>query len=150
LIVAEEFCPSRNTKHASPTGAARVLRMLFHLNVTERSGQGISWDEEMPPVYGDVPASPPGYDLGDGGSSTMEDYRGSPLALPEYEELEPLDMFDRLDRDDRQPSTQENFPEVSLYESRWRTRLTPDDLTAEPHHSRRRSLQDSDSEEENS
>ena len=45
----------------TPTGAARVLRMQFNLNVTERCGLGISWDEEMPPVYEDVPASPPGY-----------------------------------------------------------------------------------------
>ncbi|KAI5297171.1 hypothetical protein KEM56_005031 [Ascosphaera pollenicola] len=64
LIVAEEFAtlsPSGGVKSSTPTGAARVLRMLFHLNVTERSGLGISWDEEMPPVYSDVPPSPPTY-----------------------------------------------------------------------------------------
>jgi len=44
-----------------PTGAARVLRMQFHLLVTERSGLGISWDEEIPPVYENIPASPPSY-----------------------------------------------------------------------------------------
>ena len=32
-----------------------------HLHVTERAGLGISWDEEQPPMYGDVPASPPSY-----------------------------------------------------------------------------------------
>ena len=46
-----------------PTGAARVLRMQFRLNITERSGLGISWDEEVPPVYQDVKqAAPPTYE----------------------------------------------------------------------------------------
>lgn len=45
------------------TGAARVLRMQFRLNVTERSGLGISWDEEVPPIYQDVKHSaPPNYE----------------------------------------------------------------------------------------
>ncbi|CAI4052312.1 hypothetical protein SKDZ_15G4570 [Saccharomyces kudriavzevii ZP591] len=47
-----------------PTGAARVLRMQFRLTVTERSGLGISWDEEVPPIYQDVRLlSPPCYEL---------------------------------------------------------------------------------------
>lgn len=46
-----------------PTGAARVLRMQFRLNITERSGLGISWDEEVPPIYQDVKqAAPPTYE----------------------------------------------------------------------------------------
>lgn len=46
-----------------PTGSARVLRMQFKLNVTERSGLGIAWDDEVPPMYDDVSAlSPPTYD----------------------------------------------------------------------------------------
>jgi len=127
--------------------------MLFQLHLTERSDQGISWDEEMPPVYGDVPASPPGYSLGDAAGGTIEDYRGSPLELPEYEELERLDMFESLDREGRQStfrrlSLPESFPEASLYESRGRPRLTADDLIAEPHLTGRPSLQDSDSDEE--
>ncbi|CCD23014.1 Ldb19p NDAI_0A08610 [Naumovozyma dairenensis CBS 421] len=45
------------------TGAARVLRMQFRLLVTERSGLGISWDEEVPPIYQDVRSNgPPTYD----------------------------------------------------------------------------------------
>jgi hypothetical protein len=92
LIVAEEFCPNRNTQLVTPTGAARVLRMQFALIVTERAGMGISWDEEMPPVYEDVPASPPGYgsaDKTDGawGGAVMEDYHGPEL---EFEELESM------------------------------------------------------------
>ena len=92
LIVAEEFCPSKNTTLVTPTGAARVLRMQFGLIVSERAGMGISWDEEMPPVYEDVPPSPPGYgnaDRNDGvsGGATIEDYHGD---LPDYEELETM------------------------------------------------------------
>jgi hypothetical protein len=67
LIVAEEHCPNKNTRIVTPTGAARVLRMQFKNIVTERSGLGISWDEEQPPTYGDVPESPPTY-------SQFEDY----------------------------------------------------------------------------
>lgn len=96
LIVAEEFCPNRNTQLVTPTGAARVLRMQFGLVVTERAGMGISWDEEMPPVYEDVPASPPGYgsaDKSDGawGGAIIEDYNGPEL---EYEDLESMANHD--------------------------------------------------------
>lgn len=56
-----------------PTGAARVLRMQFRLNVTERSGLGISWDEEVPPIYQDVRLlSPPSYDNSITKSSTVQ------------------------------------------------------------------------------
>ncbi|KAH0556317.1 hypothetical protein GP486_005754 [Trichoglossum hirsutum] len=61
MVVVEEHCPNRNTRMVTPTGAARVLRMQFRMVVTERSGLGISWDEEQPPTYGDVPESPPTY-----------------------------------------------------------------------------------------
>ena len=90
LIVAEEFSPTKNPSMITPTGAARVLRMQFNLVVTERMGMGISWDDEMPPMYEDVPDSPPGYgsaDKNDGawGGAIMEDYEGPEL---EYVELE--------------------------------------------------------------
>jgi hypothetical protein len=61
LVVAEEWAPLKKPDQATPTGAARVLRTQFHLHFTERAGMGISWDEENPPVYEDVPASPPTY-----------------------------------------------------------------------------------------
>jgi hypothetical protein len=80
LIVAEELCSLKNKRSIIPTGTARVLRMQFNLVVTERSGMGISWDEEQPPVYEDVPSSPPGY-------AKMSDYSGEPLP---YEELDGL------------------------------------------------------------
>jgi hypothetical protein len=61
MVVAEEWSPKSKPSQITPTGAARILRTQFHLLLTERAGLGISWDEETPPVYEDVPASPPGY-----------------------------------------------------------------------------------------
>lgn len=78
IIVAEEQTAGVGKKQAMPTGSARVLRMQFKLTVTERSGMGISWDEEMPPTYEDVPVSPPGY-------TKIEDFKGD---LGSDEELE--------------------------------------------------------------
>ena len=82
LIVSEEFCPLKDKTKVTPTGIARVLRMQFVFSVTERAGMGISWDEEMPPMYSEVPASPPSY-LSLAASpgivpsvNTMEDYTG--------------------------------------------------------------------------
>ena len=90
LIVAEEFVPNKNTNLITPTGAARVLRMQFALTVTERAGMGISWDDEQPPMYEDVPPSPPHYgnadkQLGSTAGAIMEEYRGPSF---EYEDLE--------------------------------------------------------------
>jgi len=81
LVVAEEWAPNKRPNSATPTGAARVLRMQFQVTMTERSGMGISWDEEQPPMYEDVPASPPIYKL----STSLKDYTGPPL-----EEMERL------------------------------------------------------------
>ena len=80
IIVAQEHQLYKCHKNPVPTGSARVLRMQFKLVVTERAGLGISWDEEQPPMYEDVPGSPPGY-------AKMSDYEGE--ALPE----EPLEGF---------------------------------------------------------
>ncbi|KAF4553844.1 Hypothetical protein D9617_6g095770 [Elsinoe fawcettii] len=72
MIIAEEWAPNKKPKNATPTGVARVLRTQFNLTVTERAGMGIAWDDEMPPLYEDVPASPPAY-------LHMEDYDGESL-----------------------------------------------------------------------
>ena len=82
IVVAEEQTAAKGGKYAAPTGGARILRMQFKLVVTERAGMGISWDEEMPPMYEDVPNSPPGY-------TKMDDYEGD---LPHDEELESMGM----------------------------------------------------------
>ncbi|KAF3930748.1 hypothetical protein ABW19_dt0210419 [Dactylella cylindrospora] len=72
LIVAEEYCP-KNSKLVTPTGSARVLRMQFNMNTTARAGMGISWEDECPPRYDDVPVSPPTYDALVGLSDSVED-----------------------------------------------------------------------------
>jgi hypothetical protein len=82
MIVAEEFAPIRRPHQTTPTGAARVLRMHFNTVVTERGGLGISWDEEQPPLYENVPASPPTY------NASTSPYHGP--AIPDYEELDNL------------------------------------------------------------
>ena len=100
LIVAEEFCPNSNTNLITPTGAARVLRMQFVLVVTERGGMGVAWDEEMPPVYEDVPESPPGYGRADGnsqadfGGAIMEDYTGPALEHYDLERVQTTNADD--------------------------------------------------------
>ncbi|RDW88747.1 putative protein LDB19 [Coleophoma cylindrospora] len=82
MIVAEEFAPISKPTQITPTGAARVLRMHFSVVVTERSGLGISWDEEQPPLYENVPVSPPTYGM-------VVDFETN--ELPDYEDLAPLD-----------------------------------------------------------
>ncbi|KAI4148137.1 MAG: hypothetical protein LQ340_005219 [Diploschistes diacapsis] len=80
LIVVEEVLSSKSTTSWNATSSARVLRMAFTVFVTERQGQGISWDEEQPPLYDEVPESPPGYSY-----SNIEDYDAGELG-----ELSPL------------------------------------------------------------
>jgi len=72
LIVAEEYVP-KNSKMVTPTGSARVLRMQFNMITTARSGMGISWEDECPPRYDDVPSSPPTYQTLVGTSESVED-----------------------------------------------------------------------------
>ncbi|KAL9025589.1 MAG: hypothetical protein Q9196_005612 [Gyalolechia fulgens] len=88
VIVAEEHAKSTNAKHTVPTGCARVLRTQFKVVVTERCGMGVSWDEEIPPTYEDVPISPPGY------KTTVTDYQGEELPVPPEEELEHMGIRD--------------------------------------------------------
>jgi hypothetical protein len=83
MIVAEEFVAAKKSTQPSPTGAARVLRMHFNVTMTERAGLGISWDEEQPPLYENVPASPPAYIRADV-------YEGEPI--PDYDDLASLDI----------------------------------------------------------
>mgnify|MGYP003365759443 CR=1 FL=1 len=52
-----------NQTSGIPTGVARVLRMQFKVVLTERSGLGVSWDDEVPPTYNAVHTlSPPSYE----------------------------------------------------------------------------------------
>ena len=81
IIVAEEQVATKGNRYPTPTGGARILRMQFKLIVTERAGQGVSWDEEMPPMYEDVERSPPGY-------MRMEAFEGELSELDLDEEIE--------------------------------------------------------------
>ncbi|CUM65404.1 uncharacterized protein PRCAT00003042001 [Priceomyces carsonii] len=65
--------PPSRAKVGTPTGTARVFRMQFKIILTERSGLGIAWDDEVPPTYDVVSnLSPPTY---------ME---SSDIGTPEY------------------------------------------------------------------
>ncbi|RDA91375.1 hypothetical protein CP533_0028 [Ophiocordyceps camponoti-saundersi (nom. inval.)] len=61
LIVSKEFAPEGKPQQATQTGTGRILRMHFAVVMTEFPGLGVSWDNEAPPVYQDVPPRPPGY-----------------------------------------------------------------------------------------
>ncbi|RDA84054.1 hypothetical protein CP532_0768 [Ophiocordyceps camponoti-leonardi (nom. inval.)] len=61
LIVSKEFAPEGKPQLATQTGTGRILRMHFAVVMTEFPGLGVSWDNEAPPVYQDVPPRPPGY-----------------------------------------------------------------------------------------
>lgn len=66
MVVSQECAPVGRPGMVTQTGVGRILRMHFGTVLTERGGIGISWDNEAPPIYQDVPPSPPAYceDLG--------------------------------------------------------------------------------------
>lgn len=69
-----------NVVESLPNGSARVLRMQFPVCVTERSGLGISWDNEIPPMYRDIPSmSLPSYDQAK--SDSHEDLSALPVHI---------------------------------------------------------------------
>ena len=78
LIISEEVSHLKH-EHWSATGSARVLRAQHVVQLSERTGMGISWDEEQPPMYEDVPESPPYY------NTAISDFVGE---IPEDDELE--------------------------------------------------------------
>ncbi len=61
MVVAQEWAPVNKPSLVTHTGVGRILRMHFSAVLTEHSGIGISWDNEAPPIYQDVPPSPPAY-----------------------------------------------------------------------------------------
>lgn len=61
LVVSQEWAPINRPTFVTHTGVGRILRMHFGTVLTERGGIGISWDNEAPPIYQDVPPSPPAY-----------------------------------------------------------------------------------------
>lgn len=77
LVVSKEYAPEGKPHLATQTGTGRILRMHYGVVLTDHPGMGVSWDNEAPPVYQDVPPSPPGYP--------------SQEAPIDYDDLEPLD-----------------------------------------------------------
>lgn len=61
MVVSQEWAPINKPSLVTHTGVGRILRMHFGTILTERGGIGISWDNEAPPIYQDVPPSPPAY-----------------------------------------------------------------------------------------
>lgn len=61
MVVSQECAPAGKPSLVTQTGVGRILRMHFGTVLTERGGIGISWDNEAPPIYQDVPPSPPAY-----------------------------------------------------------------------------------------
>lgn len=82
MIVVEALTSTCKPSQDVLTGVARFLRMHFDIIVTERSGLGISWDEEQPPLYENVPTSPPEY-------ANIVSCRGEPL--PDYQSIIRID-----------------------------------------------------------
>ncbi|RMZ87179.1 hypothetical protein DV736_g5604, partial [Chaetothyriales sp. CBS 134916] len=165
LIVAEEICPTKHSQLVTPTGAARVLRMQFALVVTERAGMGISWDEEQPPMYEDVPASPPGYGSADrndgawGGAEMVEyQYEGDPLEQTYLARMGSIDLnapptYSQESINSGLPTrTQETSPasngEASGQTATMRSRWTLAELEEEPRHIRRMPSNSSQGQEE--
>lgn len=93
LVVSKEYAPEGKPQMATQTGTGRILRMHYAVVLTDHPGMGVSWDNEAPPVYQDVPPSPPGYP--------------NPQEPPiEYADLERLDAIHLSALSSPQPSPQ--------------------------------------------
>jgi len=84
MVVSQEWAPVNKPALVTHTGVGRILRMHFGTILTERAGIGISWDNEAPPIYQDVPPSPPAY--------SHETYLDGESSIDEI--MEPLDVTD--------------------------------------------------------
>lgn len=83
MVVSQEWAPVGKPNLVTHTGVGRILRMHFSSILTERGGIGISWDNEAPPIYQDVPESPPAYsELMTGGESMDGVVESDSLMLP--------------------------------------------------------------------
>jgi hypothetical protein len=123
MVVAEEWVPSRRPQQATPTGAARILRAQFPLTLTLRAGMGVAWDEETPPVYQDVPASPPTYKS----KTEVEDFDISELD----DNIDQLHLGEPHER--AHSSVASSSSTVLPTPSQSRRAFSEDDLLSEPH-----------------
>lgn len=150
LVVAEEWCSKTSKAVYNPTGSARILRTQFNLTLTERLGMGVSWDKETPPMYEDVPISPPGYRRGTAstvppasppeyGRGTVNDFNAallSPYASPIDEQMEHLSLSQEIAR----PASPQHPDQAP---ARQHQTFTADDLeTAEPEISRSQEIEE--------
>ncbi|KDN61253.1 putative LMBR1 domain-containing protein [Colletotrichum sublineola] len=85
MVVSKEWAPVGKPQLATQTGTGRILRMHYHVMLTECPGLGVSWDNEAPPVYQDVPPSPPSYPVAAAAAAAA----GVPIT--DYVSLEHLD-----------------------------------------------------------
>ena len=101
VVVSKEFAPEEKPQASQPTGTGRILRMHYGIVMTDHPGMGVSWDNEAPPTYEDVPPSPPGYDKKDLGDdedvpsyeeSEESDEEGLELTEARRASVEPLDL----------------------------------------------------------
>lgn len=65
LLLLKEYASNEQPRAGQPTSDARVLRMKHSIVITDDPGLGMSWDEEVPPIYEEVPPSPPKYPQGE-------------------------------------------------------------------------------------
>lgn len=82
-IVFEVALTGRNGNFTEslPSGSARVLKMQFPITMVERGGLGISWDNEVPPQYQDIPGHQlPAYRLA-GSTENLPTILGSRLNI---------------------------------------------------------------------
>ncbi|TLD31188.1 hypothetical protein PspLS_02309 [Pyricularia sp. CBS 133598] len=72
MVVSQEYAPAKKLDMVTQTGVGRIMRMHFNVILTEPSGLGISWDNEAPPIYSMVPASPPAYCGSEGSADELD------------------------------------------------------------------------------
>ncbi|KOS21035.1 Uncharacterized protein ESCO_004368 [Escovopsis weberi] len=82
LVISKEYAQEGKTHQSHQTGTGRILRMHFAVVLTNNAGMGVSWDNEAPPVYEDVPPSPPSYQ-----------WEEDPIEYADLEELDAARAF---------------------------------------------------------
>ena len=59
--VSAEYATLDNPRKVAPKGTDRTIRIRLDVILTDQPGNGVAWEMEMPPIYQDVPPSPPVY-----------------------------------------------------------------------------------------
>lgn len=61
VVANKESAPVGKPLLVEQTGTFRSLKLRRNITLTEHPGSGISWDNEVPPIYQDIAAGPPAY-----------------------------------------------------------------------------------------